>query len=291
MVVVLDVDNVDAVAQSFITNAYFEARWFDARLAYDLPEQRVLPLDSVWNPRLLFVNQQRITYTLPQVVHVSPEGEVAYRQHIWGPFSQPLDVHEFPFDTQSFDLLITPAGYELGEVALIQDPERPSGISPSFSVADWLVTGFAAAGETYSFVPGAPIPAFRMSLQAKRQSAYFLLKLILPAILIVGMACTVFWLDPSNASTQIGVTTTSMLTLMAYRFILAGFVPPVPYLTRMDAFVLGATAIVFLILIVAVSTTFLATRGRVARALSIELHCRWTFPLAFLSLSLYTLAF
>jgi hypothetical protein len=284
---VLDLDNVDSVEQSFVANVYYEARWRDARLAYGGPGERAMPLNSVWHPRLQFLNQQRVVQTLPEVVEVSPDGEVLYRQRVWGPFSQPLDVEKFPFDEQTFDLLLGPAGFEFDEVRLIADPKRPSGMAPSFSVADWRVEDFRAGGEKYPLAPGLPVPVFRVRLRAERQSAYFVLKVIVPLLLIVGMACSVFWMDPKNASTQIGVATTSMLTLIAYRFAMAGFAPPVPYLTRMDIFILGGTLVVFLILVVAVATVYLAGRGRLALALRIERHCRWGFPAVFAALSAF----
>ncbi len=65
-----------------------------------------------------------------------------------------------------------------------------------------------------------------------------------------------------------------MLTLIAYRFAMAGFSPPVPCLTRMDIFILGGTLVVFLILVVAVATVYLAGCGRLALALKIERHGR-----------------
>ena len=244
-----------------------------------------MPLTSVWHPRLQFLNEQRVIQTLPEVVEVSPAGEVLYRQRVWGPFSQPLDVEDFPFDEQTFHLLLGPAGFELDEVRLIADSKRPSGMAPAFSVADWRVDEFRAGGEEYQRAPGLPIPIFRVRLRAERQSAYFVLKVIVPLLLIVGMACTVFWMNPEIASTQIGVATTSMLTLIAYRFAMAGFAPPVPYLTRMDIFILGGTLVVFLILVVAVATVYLASSGRLGLALTIERHCRWGFPAAFATLS------
>lgn len=284
---VLDLDNVDSLEQSFVANVYYEARWRDARLAHGGPGERAMPLSSVWHPRLQFLNQQRVIQTFPEVVEVSPGGEVLYRQRVWGPFSQPLDVADFPFDEQTFDLLLVSAGFELDEVRLIADPKRPSGTAPSFSVADWRVDEFRAGGEEYEFAPGLPVPTFHVRLRAERRSAYFVLKVILPLLLIVGMACSVFWMNPEIASTQIGVATTSMLTLIAYRFAMSGFTPPVPYLTRMDIFILGGTLVVFLILVVAVATVYLAGRGRVALALTIERHCRWVFPAVFAALSAF----
>ena len=287
---VLDVDDIDPAAQSFVANVYLEARWMDARLAHPGPGERAVALAEIWHPRIQFLNQQRVVTTLPAIAEVAPGGEVVYRQRVWGPFSQPLDVADFPFDEQDFDLLLIAAGFDLDEVVLQDDPERPSAMAPDFSVADWSVETFEVAAEGHRVAPQQPeLSLFRVTLRAERHSTYFLVKVIVPLLMIVGMACVVFWLDPSNASTQIGVATTSMLTLIAYRFTLAGYVPRVSYLTRMDTFLLGASAIVFLILVVAVATAFLAARGRLETALRLERHCRWAFPLAVVALGVFAL--
>jgi len=104
------------------------------------------------------------------------------------------------------------------------------------------------------------------------------LKVVLPLVFILAMSWTVFWLDPSLAGTQIGVATTSMLTLIAYRFTVGAFVPKVPYLTRMDAFILASTILVFGALVLAVWTAFLAAREQRSRAIAIERQCRWILP-------------
>ena len=104
--------------------------------------------------------------------------------------------------------------------------------------------------------------------------------------LVVPLAAVVFWIHPEQSATQIGISTTAILTLIAYRFMVAADLPEIPYLTRMDIFILGGTLVVFLILVVAVATVYLASSGRLGLALTIERHCRWAFPAAFADESL-----
>jgi hypothetical protein len=63
------------------------------------------------------------------------------------------------------------------------------------------------------------------------------------------MSWTVFWIDPTNGGPQISVAVTSMLTLIAYRFAIGSEVPKLPYLTRLDGFILAGSLLVFLSLI------------------------------------------
>ncbi|MGI9432001.1 MAG: hypothetical protein ACR2PQ_07295 [Myxococcota bacterium] len=278
LVAVLDIDDIDAVSQSFEANVYIEARWHDPRLAHE-DDERTLGLTETWHPRVQFLNQQRVIQTLPPIVEVLPDGEVTYRQRTWGPFSQPLDVEDFPFDSQRFSLVVIAAGFDSDEVLLVQDPDRTSGISPELSVADWEIHELET--DSFDLTPydaSETMAAFTASFDADRHARYYVLKVVLPLVFILAMSWTVFWLDPSLAGTQIGVATTSMLTLIAYRFTVGAFVPRVPYLTRMDAFILASTILVFFALVLAVWTAYLAARERQVLAVAIERQCRWILP-------------
>ena len=76
------------------------------------------------------------------------------------------------------------------------------------------------------------------------------------------MAWSVFWIDPSQIGAQIGLSTATVFTLVAYRFSLGYLVPRVSYFTRMDTFVFLSTLLVFLALAGAVTTAKFAFDGK-----------------------------
>jgi hypothetical protein len=79
------------------------------------------------------------------------------------------------------------------------------------------------------------------------------------------------------AATQISVSSTAMLTLIAYRFAIDGLVPKVSYLTRMDTFIFIATFIIFAGLVIAVITSILARGDHLPLARQIDKWCRLLF--------------
>jgi cadmium resistance protein CadD (predicted permease) len=95
----------------------------------------------------------------------------------------------------------------------------------------------------------------------------------------------VFWLDPQAVAPRVSVSVTSMLTLVAYRFLLGGDLPKISYLTRLDYFLLGATILVFLALIEVTWTSAMSGRGRTEAARRLDRSSRWLFPAMFLALS------
>lgn len=279
---ITDVDAINSAEQSFTVNLWVEGRWNDSRLEHTGKGKMTRELHDVWNPRLQFVNQQKIWPTLPELVEVYPNGEVVYLQRIWGPFSQPLNLHDFPFDDHEFSIILVAAAYSPDEVRIIANPVLPSALGSEFSVADWDITGWKAEGGVYKpLEEGSGAPAFILTFQADRNVGYFILKVILPLLFIVCMSWTVFWIDPMESGTQISIAITSMLTLIAYRFMVGSLLPNVSYLTRIDIFVLGSTALVFATLVEVVVTSRLAHREKLALARLIDLLSRFIFAAAY----------
>ena len=292
MMYVLDMDDVDSAEQRFTVNVYYEARWRDPRLAHRGSKVKLLPLNKVWHPRLQFVNQQRLWSTLPEIVEAAPDGEVLYRQRIWGHFSQPLKLRDFPFDHQAFNIQIIATRYRGNEVELVLDPDHKCGIAKDFSVADWEVTKWQASPLVYKLVPNPHPPiGFQFTIEGRRRSNYFIMKIILPLILIVMMSWTVFWIDPKQAGTQISIAMTAMLTLIAFRFAMGASLPKISYLTRMDFFILISTILVFVSLIEVIITSGLANTGRLKFARLLDRGARFLFPIAFTLLTLKAFMF
>ena len=189
-----------------------------------------------------------------------------------------------PFDHH--DIVITLLGIEYGEkdVRLIIDEDFTGRKSDEFNVPDWKISRVQAK------IFSQPIDAFSrnnsgyaFSISAKRRPGYYIGKVILPLILIVLMSWTVFWIDPAQFGPQIGMSATSMLTLIAFQFAMANILPHLNYYTLMDKFIFGSTLIVFLSLIESVTTSYLVSIPKRELAMRIDRLCRWAFPGAYVA--------
>ena len=134
---------------------------------------------------------------------------------------------------------------------------------------------------TYEITSSMKVSGYAFDFIAKRDSKYYIYKVIMPLVLIVMMSWAVFWINPKEAGTQIGISTASMLTLIAYRFTVDLLVPKVSYMTKLDEFILGSTFLVFLSLIQVIMTSSLMRHGRDGLSLKIDTLCRFLFPVLF----------
>ena len=248
----IDLAGIDNVNQNFEANVFYIVNWNDPRLAHSGTGEISRPRNEVWHPRLLILNQQRTLKTFPEVVKIDPQGNVTYRQRLWGKFSQPLNLRNFPFDHQQLQITAIAVGYTPEEVEIVSHSRKSSGIEKNLSIPDWDLIDWKV--EHSLFRPDTELidtmASFTYSFTVERRHHFYVAKVIIPLVLIMAMSWVVFWMDPEKGGgTQIGISVTAILTLTAYTFATSASLPRVPYLTRLDYFILSSMVLVFLALV------------------------------------------
>jgi glycine receptor alpha-4 len=276
----VDVREIDGARQTFAADVFLRLRWKDPRLASS-EGLRVLQANTAWNPNLQIVNRVLVQTTLPEVLEVDKDGNVIYRQRFIGQFSCSLDLRAFPFDRQAFPFVFAAIGFSPADVKFVKDKE--TAMSPKLSITDWNVASWKAEELPYKVaLSGRSLAGYRFEFYASRYFYFFLVQIIIPMTLILGMSWIVFWLDPNQPGPRISISITSMLTIVAYRLLLGNFIPRLSFLTRMDYFVFSCTFLVFLSLVTVVFISRLQLKQRETVANKLNNHCRWIFPGLFL---------
>ena len=284
--ILLDVSKIDGAEQSFTADVFMMLQWRDERLAMETDGVRRLPLDSVWNPRIQIVNQRRVIKTFDDIVDVEPDGTVIYRQRYTGEFTTRLDFHDFPLDQHRFRVQLAIPGYGPGEVDFVPPPEGEGiGRAPEMTVSDWSIGTFDLRTKPFEVVPGGrQVAGLEGEFDAKRHLGFFLGKAVVSVAIIIFMSWVVFWIGTEHVGPRLSVAVTSMLTLVAYRFLLDQSLPPVSYLTRLDYFLLGTTILVFVALMQVALTSAMSGGGRAGLAMTVNRTSRWLFPFVFVAL-------
>jgi hypothetical protein len=280
---IVDVRDIDGARQNFSGDVLIRLRWKDETLASG--QNRFLPLSAAWHPNVQIVNRISVQTTLPEGVEVDQQGNVIYRQRFIGQFGCTMDLREFPFDQQEFPIRLVAVGFSPEKVEFISDPD-PVIIS-KFSITDWKILSSNKKNETYNVPAGIQLAGFTATFTAKRYFQYFFVQMVIPIALILGMAGIAFWLDITNPGPRISISITSMLTIVAYRLLLANFTPRLSYLTRLDFFVFSSTLLVFLSLVTVVVISRLMLHQKEALALKLDTNARWILPLLFLGVVIF----
>jgi hypothetical protein len=291
---IVDITNIDSAQQSFTAEVAIVLRWKDPRLTHTGSGVVRYPVEQVWHPRVAIVNETNsVIRKFPDWVEVEPDGMLTYRQRYAGAFTQPLRLQSFPFDRQTFRIQLIAVRYRLNEVKFVPDQDwiqnglkQAAGIAPSITLPDWSVEKWETKPLPYTLAPGLEYSGYAFEFTASRNVQHYILKVLLPLILIVMMSWSVFWIDPTTSNTQFSIAVTSMLTLIAYRFAVDNQLPRLPYMTRLDVFFLISTLLVFFSLIEVLVTTIFDNNQQAALAKKIDRYCRVIVPIIFVIASI-----
>jgi hypothetical protein len=108
----------------------------------------------------------------------------------------------------------------------------------------------------------ANVAGFALRFEAGRYVEYYFWQVPLPLSVVVLMSWPGFRIQRCQVGVRIGVATSSILTLIAQRIVLANLLPRLPCMTRPDYFTVGSTLLVFLALIGVVATSCLGAINR-----------------------------
>lgn len=277
---VIDIEDVDNKDQSFTLDIVIRYKWKDSRLT---GMENPIPLHSIWYPNIQIYNLRDMEKRFPEIVTVH-DGTVQYTQRYYATLSSPLDFKEFPFDVQKLPITLLAFGQTPEEVELILET---AGGADKFSISDWQIEPIGAKNSTIKanlFNDGTELivrPKLDYEFSAHRHIQYYWWKILAPLMVILFLSWAVFWIDPSQVAAQIGVSGTSILTLIAFLFRLENILPPVSYLTHMDHFIFAALIMVFFSYMEALVSTTFALKGKKAFAQKIDLVFRIGYPIIF----------
>ena len=286
-----DLHSIDEVRERFTADLRAELTWRDARLTpealgCEAAGARLL-IDTIWHPELMMMNGIDVDSSLQRAV-IGPGGRVRLVQRYTGVFAASMALEDFPRETQQLGVLVGTVQLGPDQVRVRIDPDR-SGILDAMVPAGWtLETPSSEVGTAR--LADVTINRIRFVFPARRLPGYFAYKVVLPLALIVAMSWSVFWLDPKHLQAQLGVASASVLTAIAFQLSLVDLLPQIPYLTRMDRFVLGSTVLVFAALAEVIWTSNLSVRDRLALARRLDRFARYLFPAVYAALAIWCFA-
>ena len=277
---------IDQTSETFDATGYLMYGWRDSRLAYK-PQQnetsRGSSLDKIWHPAIEMVNFKSSTNS-DTSVDILPDGTVLAQERFAKTLSSGLALQKFPFDRQSLQVILESLKYDNRAVELSADSPKISIGTDSFvSLSEWRI-GTATGINSKSFFPPENKYYSRVNVQVQvtRNYGFYVLKVMMPLLLITIASWSVFWIDPREFATQIGIAFTNLLTVVALLLVINDNLPHVGYLTMMDGF----TMICFLTILVAILVLIIAhrltTKDNHHRAYKVQKLARSIVPTSFL---------
>ena len=176
-------------------------------------------------------------------IEIFSNGTVQSRIRDTAKFKSNFNFKKFPFDKQIFkfelytEFPVTRTVFEPNKIMKkyedsLYDIEGEDGIH----VPGWKVTNVKTSLDRYT-EGDYDYEGFILEITAERVSFYYLIKIFLPIIFILGISWSVFWVHPREVDAKVNITIVALLALIAYNFIIDEEIPKLDYLTFLDAFI------------------------------------------------------
>ncbi len=237
---------------------------------------------EIWSAQIYPANSVGSLNQGGKKIIVTSDGQMTMSVRIDGSLRARLDYREFPFDTQVLPIEIESFPWHSDELQLIAMPER-TDYNRMHSLAEWEIKEIVIRSyESTRMRADLPFSTLSFDVVIERNSGFYVLKIFLTIIIIVALTWVVFWMSSEGLGRRAGISSSGILTVIAYQFVTTASLPKVSYLTVADK--------VMILSIMAIAATMLESivvdRWSVTnpgRKLLIDRVCRVAFPVVYLS--------
>ncbi len=124
---ITNLPSIEDAKEHFEVNAYLFARWHDPRLAHP-PRPDGLPTiyapDQIWHPRPEIVNAVRPRQRQDLALTADADGTIHYMERFDAEVSSKFSLRNFPFDSQTLEIVIYPFASNVRTVVYHPDPHE-----------------------------------------------------------------------------------------------------------------------------------------------------------------------
>ncbi|ESO95054.1 hypothetical protein LOTGIDRAFT_94361, partial [Lottia gigantea] len=253
----ISINELQEIEQTLVTYGYIGLFWNDYFLSWNFTEYDieylVVQQSKVWIPDVVVGNSVKQTNTLgfkEHLLRITSDGNV-----MWYPtmvFSSACDVsiRYYPFDTQTCIIQLETSTYQNSEITFTIEEEIVdlSEFSPN---GKWNLVSTAVKRGNSIYKDIANI-----QLTMKRRSAFYVLNVILPIILLSYMGSLVFVL-PADSGEKMSLAVTILLAYVLFLTLISDNMPQTSLQTSILA--------VYLSILVAMSTSSVVFTSLVLR--------------------------
>lgn len=292
---ILAISDIDPVHNRFTVEGFLDMIWCDPREGFDpdelgwhekifLEEDAESELQLIWWPDITFPNEVGSRDTENLEVLIFEDGTVEYEERFAVTLEANFDLRKFPFDTQKLTILVESLAWS-DQYLVFHEEEDMIGFSDNFELPEWnwnpdedLATHVESVQEIRD---DKPFSEFVVELTVERDPNFYILKVLFPMVLIVGLSWSVFWMDEATLGERLGISFTGLLTVVAYQFIVGDALPRLSYITFMDAVINYSFAMMALTVVENVFVHILRGDHHMKTALRVDQASRLIFPVIY----------
>ncbi|XP_026572317.1 glycine receptor subunit alpha-4 [Pseudonaja textilis] len=264
--------SVTETTMDYRVNVFLRQHWNDPRLAYwEYPDSSLdldpSMLDSIWKPDLFFANEKGANFhevtTDNKLLRIFRNGGVLYSIRLTLILSCPMDLKNFPMDTQICTMQLESFGYTMNDLIFEWETEQEAvqvaeGLTlPQFILRDEKELGYC----TKSYNTGQ-FTCIEVKFRLERQMGYYLIQMYIPSLLIVILSWVSFWINMDAAPARVGLGITTVLTVTTQSAGSRASLPKVSYVKAIDIWMAVCLLFVFAALLEYAAVNFVSRQHK-----------------------------
>ncbi|CAG0921526.1 unnamed protein product [Notodromas monacha] len=207
--------------------------WLDAGLVWNPSDYSNItviriPSGRVWKPDILLYNNADSQYSsavLSTNVIVTSDGQVTYLSSAIFKSSCQINVEFFPFDEQVCVMKFASWTYGGYQVNLTTDASE-GDLSNYVTNGEWdLIRMKVDRNVQYYSCCDEPYPDITYTIILRRRPLFYVFNLILPCVLITGVALLSFYM-PSDSGEKVTLGITTLLSMTVFLMVIGESMPP-----------------------------------------------------------------
>ncbi|XP_014476933.1 PREDICTED: gamma-aminobutyric acid receptor alpha-like [Dinoponera quadriceps] len=245
---------ISEVDMTYSMDCYFRQSWVDRRLAFQGGKETlalsISMLARIWKPDTYFYNGKYSylhTITSPnKFVRLYQDGRVLYSSRLTIKAGCPMNLEDFPMDTQRCPLQFGSFSYTTRDVIYKWNSARQVAIAEDMKLSQFDLVANPTAN--HSSAPGLSHAEYSMLLvyfHLQRHMGNFLIQVYGPCVLLVVLSWVSFWLNREATADRVSLGITTVLTMTFLGLEARTDLPKVPYPTALDFFVFLSFAFIF----------------------------------------------
>ena len=296
-----DITDVDEEREKFEFESILTLKWHDARQAFDPAELGVQELIyqgefqfnevfTGWWPQLVLANESGSLDLQGQMLRIRPDGSMTYIVEMDAVVKTKMNLHHFPFDSQSFEILFKCLGFDRSDVLLLPDHETTGSRAQGLSIAQWQFRSMDTVplDHELTFADGHVSTSSHLAVRVTmdRNPNFILRIVVFPLLILVILSWSIFWMSTSSLGDRMDISFVGILTVVAYQIMVGAILPRIDYFTLMSTFLYLSLLSMAAGVAVNLYVAKLDGLGKIAEGDKIDKRCRWLFPSAYLGLNL-----
>ncbi|XP_076025180.1 glycine receptor, alpha 4b [Genypterus blacodes] len=263
--------SITETTMDYRLNVFLRQQWNDPRLAYkEYPDDSLdldpSMLDSIWKPDLFFANEKGANFhevtTDNKLLRIFQNGNVLYSIRLTLTLSCPMDLKNFPMDSQTCTMQLESFGYTMNDLIFEWLDVAAVQVADDLQLPQFVLKEEQGLGYCTKHYNTGKFTCIEVRFYLERQMGYYLIQMYIPSLLTVILSWVSFWINMDAAPARVGLGITTVLTMTTQSSGSRASLPKVSYVKAIDIWMAVCLLFVFAALLEYAAVNFVSRQHK-----------------------------